>query len=111
MQRHGKWLHVPIDLGPPPAKKVRFDWGGEDPAPKVHAPAATHSDGDGDSASAPALPDAAGFSTAAMVQVDAPGRSSLAVVGTPMPEGVPEAPNNEEAPVERSSYIAAVPPS
>ena len=28
-----------------------------------------------------------------------------------MPEGVPEAPNSEEAPVERSSYTAAVPPS
>ena len=31
MQRHGKRLHIPIDLGPPPAKKVCLDRGGEDP--------------------------------------------------------------------------------
>ena len=110
-QRHGKRLHVPIDLGPPQAKKVRLDRGREDPAPKVPALAATSPDGDGASASAPAPPDAAGSSTAAMVQADAPGRSSPVVVGTLMPEGVPEAPNGEEAPVERSSYTAAVPQS
>ena len=47
----------------------------------------------------------------AMAPIDAPGRSSPTMVRTPMPEGVPEAPNSEEAPVERSSYTAAVPPS
>ena len=110
-QRHAKRLHVPIDLGPPPVKKVRLDRGGEDPAPKVPALAANRPNGDGASASAPAPPDAARSSMAAMVQADAPGRNSLAMVGTPMPEGVLEAPNGEKAPVERSSYIAAVPPS
>ena len=111
MQRHGKRLHVPIDLGPPPDKKVFLDRGGEDPKPNVPAPAATCSDGDGVGASASIPPDAVGSSTAAMVQADAPGRSSPAVVGTPMAEGVPGAPNDEEAPVERNSHAAVVPPS
>ena len=111
MQRHGKRLHVPINLGPPPAKKVCLDRGGEDPAPKVPAPTATRPDGDGAGTSASGPPDAAGSSTAAMVQADALGRSSPAVVGTPMPEGVPGAPTGEEAPVERSSHAAVVPPS
>ncbi|RVW27872.1 hypothetical protein CK203_084960 [Vitis vinifera] len=88
MQRHGKRLHVPIDLGPPQAKKVRLDRGGEDPAPKVPAPATTRPDGDRASASAPAPPDAAGPST-----------------------GVAEVPTSEKAPVERGSYTAAAPPS
>ncbi|KAL6332490.1 hypothetical protein AAG906_008521 [Vitis piasezkii] len=96
MQRHGKRLHVPINLGPPQAKKVRLDWDGEDPA-KVPAPATTCPDGDGASASAPASPDAAGPSTAAMVQADGPG-------------GVAEVPTGEKALVERSSYTAAAPP-
>ena len=111
MQRHGKRLHVPIDLGPPQAKKVRLDWGGEDPAPKVPAPATTRPDGDRASASALAPPDAAGPSTATMVQADGPGHSSPAMVGTPMPEGVAEVPTSEKAPVERDSYTAAAPPS
>ena len=46
-----------------------------------------------------------------MVQADGPGRSSPAIVGTPMPEGVAEVPTGEKAPVERSSYTAAAPPS
>ena len=111
MQRHGKRLHVPIDLGPPPTKKVCLDLGGKAPAPKVPAPATSRLNGDGASASAPVPPDAAGSSTAAMVQADGPGRSSPAMVGTPMPEGVPKAPNGEEAPVEKSGYTTAVPPS
>ena len=87
MQRHGKRLHVPIDLGPPPAKKVCLDRGGEDQAPKVPAPAATRPDEEGAGASASVPSDAAGCNTAAMVQADAPGRSSSAMVGTPMAEG------------------------
>ena len=89
MQRHGKRLHVPIDLGSPPAKKAFLDRSGEDPAPKVPTPTATRPDRDGASTSAPAPPDAARSSTTAMAQADAPGRSSPAVVGTPMPERVP----------------------
>ena len=111
MRRHGKRLNVPINLGPPQAKKVHLDRGGEDPTPKVPAPTTTRLDGDRVSASAPASPDAVGPSTAAMVQADGPGRSSLAMVGTPMPEGVVEVPSGEKAPVERSSYTAAAPPS
>ena len=71
----------------------------------------TRPDGDGASVSALAPPNAAGSSTAAMVQADAPGRSFPVVVGTPMPEGVSEAPNGEEAPIERSIYTAVVPQS
>ena len=111
MQRHGKRLHVPINLGPPQAKKVRLDRGGENPTPKVPAPTTTCPDGDGASASAQAPPNVAGPSTAAMVQADGLGRSSLAMVGTPMPEGVAEVPTGEKAPVKRSGYTAAAPPS
>ena len=111
MQRHGKRLHVPIDLGPPQAKKVCLDRGEEDLAPKVPAPATTRPDGDGMSAHAPTPPDAAGPSMAAMVQADGPRRSSPAMVGTPMPEAVAEVPSGEKAPVEKSSYTAAAPPS
>ena len=111
MQRHGKRLHVPIDLGPPQAKKVRLDRGGEDPAPKVLAPATTLPDGDVASASAPAPPDAAGPSTETMVQADGSGHSSPAMVGTPMPEGIAEVPTSETAPVERGNYTTATPPS
>ena len=111
MQRHGKRLHVPIDLGSPQAKKVRLDRGGEDPAPKVPVPATTRPDGNRASASAPVPPDAAGPSTATMVQADGPWHSSLAMVGTPMPEGVAEVPTSEKAPVERDSYTAVAPPS
>ena len=111
MQRHGKRLHVPIDLGPPPAKKVCLDRGGEAPMPEVPAPATSRPDRDGASASAPVPLDAAGSSTAAMVHADGPGRSSPVVVGILMLEGAPEAPNGEKAQVERSSYPAAVPPS
>ncbi|KAL6319982.1 hypothetical protein AAG906_037059 [Vitis piasezkii] len=67
--------------------------GWEDPAPKVPAPATTRPDGDRASAT------------------DGPGHSSPAMVGTPMPEGVAEVPTGEKAPVERSSYTAAAPPS
>ena len=84
MQRHGKRLHVPIDLGPPQAKKVRLDRGGEDPKSKAPAPATTRPDGDGVSASAPAPPNATGPSMAVVVQADGSGRSSPAMVGTPM---------------------------
>ncbi|RVX12533.1 hypothetical protein CK203_011639 [Vitis vinifera] len=52
MQRHGKRLHVPIDLRPPPAKKVCLDRGGKALAPEVLAPAASRPNGDGASASA-----------------------------------------------------------
>ena len=109
MQRHGKRLHVPIDLGPPQAKKVRLDRGGEDLTPKVPALATTCLDGDGESASALASLDAARPSTTTMVQPDGPGRSSPAMVGTLMLEGVAEVPTGEEAPVERSSYTVVAP--
>ena len=102
MQRHGKWLHVPINLGPSPTKKVCSDRGGEDPAPKVPTSAATLPDESGPSASSATLPDASGPSAAAMVQVDAPGPGFPAVVDTPMSEGVPD---------EKSSRVVAVPPS
>ena len=111
MQRHGKRLHVPIDLRPSPAKKVCLNRGGKAPAPEVPAPPTTRSDGDGASISAPVPPDAAGFSMTAMVQADALGRSSLAVVGTSVPKKVSEAPNGEDALVEKSIYTVAVPPS
>ena len=67
MQRYGKRLHVPIDLGPPQAKKVRLDRGREDPAPKAPVPATTRPNGDGASASAPAPPDAVGPSMTVVV--------------------------------------------
>ena len=102
MQRHGKRLHVPIDLGPPPTKKVCSDRGGEDPAPEVSTLVATRPDEDGPSASSAAPPDAAGPSAATMVQADTPGPGSHVVVDTPMSEGVPD---------EKSSRAAAVPPS
>ena len=111
MQRHGKRLHAPINLGPPQAKKVRLDRGKEDPTPKVPASSTTCPDGDGESASALAPLDAAGPRTAVMVQDDGPGRSSPAMVGTPMPKEVAEVPTGEKAPVERNSYTAAAPPS
>ena len=66
-QRHGKRLYVPIDLGPPPAKKVYPDRGGEDPVPKVPTSVATCPDEGGPNASSAAPPDAAGPSAAAMV--------------------------------------------
>ena len=102
MQRHGKRLYVPIDLGPPPAKKVCPDWGGEDPAPEVPASAATRPNEDGPSTSSAAPPDAAGSSAAATVQADALGPSSPTVVDTHM---------SERAPDEKSSHSAAIPPS
>ncbi|RVW75242.1 hypothetical protein CK203_047180 [Vitis vinifera] len=83
--------------------------GGEDPAPKVPVPATTRPDGNRASASAPVPPDAAGPSTATMVQADGPGHSSLAMVGTPMPEGVAEVPTSEKAPVERDNAEARHP--
>ncbi|RVW61439.1 hypothetical protein CK203_032029 [Vitis vinifera] len=88
MQRHGKRLHVPIDLGPPPAKKVCLDQGGEASTPEVPAPATSRPDRDGASASAPVPLDAVGSSTAAMVHADGPGRSSPVVVGILMLEGL-----------------------
>ena len=101
----------PSTLGPPPAKKVCPDRGGEDPAPEVPTSVATRPDEDGPSASSTAPSDAAGSSSVATVQADAPGPSSPAVVETPISEGVPDASNGEEAPDEKSSHTVIVSPS
>ena len=111
LRKHGKRLYVPIDLGPPPAKKVCPDRGGEDPAPEVQASAATCPDEDGPSASSTAPPDAVGSSATATVQADAPGPGSPAMVETPISKGVSDASNGEEAPDEKSSHTAVVSPS
>ena len=72
LRRHGKWLRVPINLGPPPTKKVCLDQGGEDPTPEVPALAVTCPDKGGPSVSSAALSDVAGSSATATVRGLAP---------------------------------------
>ncbi|RVW28060.1 hypothetical protein CK203_097980 [Vitis vinifera] len=62
-------------------------------------------------ASSAAPSNAAGSSTAATVKADALRPSSPVVVETPMSEGVLDASNGEEAPDEKGSHAAVVPPS
>ena len=111
LRRHGKWLRVPINLGPSPAKKVCPNWGGEDPAPEVPALAMTRLDEGGPSASSAAPSDVVGSSATATVRADGPGPNSPAVAETPISEGVPDASNGEEASDEKSSHVATVLPS
>ncbi|RVW75637.1 hypothetical protein CK203_055256 [Vitis vinifera] len=63
------------------------------------------------SASSAAPSNAAGSSAAATVKADALRPSSPVVVETPMSEGVLDASNGEEAPDEKGSHAAVVPPS
>ena len=79
LQRHRKWLYDPIDLTPPPAKRVCPEGGGEDPMIEAHLPATAHLDKAGSSATAAVQPDAAGYDAAATAQVGATGPSAAAV--------------------------------
>ena len=125
LQRHRKQLYDPIDLAPPPAKRVCPERGGEDPATEVPLSATAHSDEAGSSTAAVVQLDIAGSDAAATARPDVPMLSATAVaqpsttthsnaptvVETRASEGVSEAAVNEEAPDEKSSLAAMVPPS
>ena len=67
LQRHRKRLYDPIDLAPPPAKRVCPERGREDLAIEAPLSTTTHPDEEGSSATAAVQPDATGSNTAATV--------------------------------------------
>ena len=125
LQRHRKLLFDPIDLAPPPVKRVCPERGEEDPTTEIPLSATTHSDEVGSSAATAVQPDAAGSVIVAKAQLDVPGPSAAAVtqpgttahsntstaVETRGTEEVPEAAIDEEAQDEKSSPTTMVPPS
>ncbi|KAL6332099.1 hypothetical protein AAG906_020780 [Vitis piasezkii] len=104
LRRHLKRLYDPIDLGPPSAKKVCPERGGEDAASEVPLSSSTHPDEAGPSATA------ARSEVQCSIDIIAFGDAPI-VVETRGSKGVLDASIDEKAPDEKSSLDAAVPPS
>ena len=79
LERHRKRLYDPIDIDPPPTKRVCPERVEEDPATEVPPSTMSHSDKAGPNAAAATQPDVAGLNAMAMVQSDvvAPATSRL----------------------------------
>ena len=87
LQRHRKRLHDPIDLAPPPVKRVCPKRSGEGPATEVPSSTMHHPDEAAPSAATAVQPDVVGPGVAAMVQPDVldPEASGWTIAAMPGP--------------------------
>ena len=112
LERHRKRLYDPIDIVPPPTKRVCPERVEEDPTAEVPPSTMSHPDKAGPSAATTTQPDVARLNAVAVVQPDvvAPNNvpSAEEARGT---EGGPDAAIDEKASDEKSSPAAAVPSS
>ena len=125
LQKHRKRLYDPIDIAPPPAKRVCPERSEEDPTAEVLSSTMSHSDEAGPSATTATLPDVIGPSAMAATQPDVARPKAVAVVQPDVaaPSNVPfaveahgmewgpKAAVDEEGPDQKSSPTAAVPRS
>ena len=123
LQKHHKRLYDPIDIAPPPAKRVCPERSDEDPTAEVPSSTTSHSDETGPRVATTTLPDAIGPSAMAATQPDVARSNAVAVVqpDVAVPSNVPfaveargmewgpKAAVDEEAPDQKSSPTAAVP--